>query len=208
MAENRGNSFQLIKELNWKVILAIIVSTFSIVVERYQTPFNNEVLDHLLFFGLLPFAFVLVFGQRPSDYGVQVGDIKFGIPAVLISCLVMSLVMVVISPTSDFQAYYGVNTDHVWLLVGNYGLDLLGWEFLFRGFLLFALYPICGPYAILLQAVPFTIAHIGKPELETYSCIFGGTFFGWLAWRTRSFLYPFIIHWYLAIITILFSRGY
>jgi len=70
---------------------------------------------------------------------------------------------------------------------------------------LFALLPVCGPIAIILQAVPFTIAHIGKPELETISCIFGGPLLGYVAWRTRSFLYPFMIHWFLTTITVLIS---
>jgi hypothetical protein len=105
------------------------------------------------------------------------------------------------------QGYYAPQTnDLVPLLIEN-ALDLFGWEFLFRGFLIFALYPVCGPYAILLQAVPFTIAHFGKPQLETLSCIFGGSLFGYVAWRTRSFLYPFLIHWYLATVTILFAAG-
>jgi membrane protease YdiL (CAAX protease family) len=86
-------------------------------------------------------------------------------------------------------------------------LDLFGWEFLFRGFLLFALVEICGPYAILLQAVPFTIAHIGKPAIETYSCIIGGTLFGLVAYRTKSFIYPFLIHWMIASSIIYFSLG-
>ena len=75
------------------------------------------------------------------------------------------------------------------------------------GFLLFALYRVCGPYAIVLQAVPFAMAHIGKPELETLSCIFGGSAFGYVAWRTRSFLYPFLIHWFLLTITVVFAGG-
>jgi len=209
MRENSiQDSQQSLRQLNWKVIIAIIVSTFSVVVERYQSPFSNEVLDHLLYFGLIPLIFVIIFRQQPREYGIQIGDYKIGIFFTLTSCFVMTLLMLVIAPTSDFRAYYGGNVDQFWVVVQNYGLDLLGWEFLFRGFLIFALLPVCGPYAIFLQAVPFTIAHIGKPEIETYSCIFGGAFLGWLAWRTRSFLYPFIIHWYLAIITTLLSRGF
>ena len=58
-----------------------------------------------------------------------------------------------------------------------------------------------GAEALWLQAVPFAIAHIGKPEIETLSTIFGGFAFGWVAWRTRSFVYPFLIHWYIATLT-------
>jgi len=51
------------------------------------------------------------------------------------------------------------------------------------------------------------MAHIGKPEIETLSTIFGGFAFGWVAWRTRSFLYPFLIHWFISTFIILVSAG-
>ena len=112
-----------------------------------------------------------------------------------------------VARTGAFRRYYAPQADSLIPLLIENGLDLLGWEFVFRGFLLFALYPVCGPYAILLQAVPFAIAHFGKPELETLSCIFGGSAFGYVAWRTRSFLYPFLIHWFLATFTVLVASG-
>jgi membrane protease YdiL (CAAX protease family) len=86
-------------------------------------------------------------------------------------------------------------------------LDLFGWEFLFRGWLLFGYTRKFGPDALWLQAVPFALAHIGKPELETLSTIFGGFAFGWVAWRTKSFVYPLIIHWFVASFTILAAAG-
>ena len=86
-------------------------------------------------------------------------------------------------------------------------LDLIGWEFFFRGWILFGYARKFGAEALWLQAVPFALAHIGKPEIETLSTIFGGFAFGWVAWRTRSFLYPFLIHWYIATLIILVSAG-
>jgi len=202
-------AIQNLKQLRWDVIIAIILSTFAVVVERYQSPFNNEVLDHLLFFGLMPLLSIVLFFRKPvSQFGIQLGNVKIGTAVTAAACLLMALVMSIVTKFPDFQAYYTDNPQSLPELLLTNGLDLLGWEFLFRGYLLFALTPVCGPYAILLQAVPFTIAHIGKPELETYSCIFGGAFLGWLAWKTRSFVYPFVIHWFLATITVLFARGF
>jgi len=90
----------------------------------------------------------------------------------------------------------------------NTFLDLFGWEFFFRGWLLFGYARRFGPEAIWLQAVPFALAHIGKPEVETLSTIFGGFAFGWVAWRTRSFLYPLLIHWFVASFTIIVAAGF
>ena len=86
-------------------------------------------------------------------------------------------------------------------------IDLVGWEFFFRGWILFGYARKFGPEALWLQAVPFALAHIGKPEIETLSTIFGGFAFGWVAWRTRSFLYPFLIHWFIASFVILVAAG-
>ena len=105
--------------------------------------------------------------------------------------------------TPGMVAYYARYSQPVGDLMLTGALDLFGWEFLFRGFLLFALYRVAGPSAVVLQAVPFALAHLGKPPLETLSTIFGGTAFGWVAWRANSFLYAFLIHWYVMVLVVL-----
>ena len=86
-------------------------------------------------------------------------------------------------------------------------LTLFGWEFLFRGWLLFGYARRFGSEAVWLQAVPFALGHLGKPEVETLSTIFGGFVFGWIAYRTKSFLYPFLIHWAILTFVILVAGG-
>ena len=86
-------------------------------------------------------------------------------------------------------------------------LDLIGWEFFFRGWILFGYARRFGPEALWLQAVPFALAHISKPEVETLSTIFGGFAFGWVAYRTRSFVWPFLIHWFIATFIIIVAAG-
>jgi len=194
--------------MDWKIAAAIFVSTLAIVVEHHHYILAHKAYDRLLLYMGVPLLVVLlVFRESPARYGFQWGDWKAGLVLTALGCSGMALVMLFVARTDDFQAYYGHqrNTIIPWPI--DAALDLFGWEFLFRGFLLFALYPVCGPYAILLQAVPFTIAHLGKPELETLSCMFGGSAFGYIAWRTRSFLYPFLIHWFLVICTVLLASS-
>ena len=193
---------------DWKVITAIVVSTLTMVVEHYRRIFAYEAYDRLLLYlGVPLLVILLIFRESPARYGFRLGDWKAGLALTVAGCGVMALVMPFVARTAQFRGYYAPVADSPILLLLDTGADLFGWEFLFRGFLLFALYPVCGPYAILLQAVPFTIAHFGKPELETLSCIFGGSAFGYVAWRTRSFLYPFLIHWFLATFTVLLASG-
>ncbi len=204
------NSFLKLKEIQiqWKIATTIIVSTLVIVIERYRSFFLDKEFDHLFLFLLIPIFFVaIVFREKPSQYGFQIGDWKAGLVLTGAGWIITLIVMSFVAQLNDFRLYYSPQAGPAWLLAIRTGIDLFGWEFLFRGLLLFALIPVCGPYAIILQAVPFTIAHIGKPELETISCIFGGPLFGYIAWRTRSFFYPFLIHWFLTTITILIAAG-
>jgi len=193
-------------QVQWKVATVIIVSTLVIIVERYRDLFPDKSVDNIFLFLLIPLVvIVFAFRENPTAYGFGIGDWKAGLVFTLAGVVLTTFIMLGVAQLPDFRNYYAPQSRPIFELILKNSLDLFGWEFLFRGFLLFALLPVCGPYAILIQAIPFTIAHIGKPELETTSCIFGGSLFGYIAWRTRSFLYPFLIHWYLSIITILIA---
>ncbi len=194
-------------KMDWRLVTTIVVTTLLIVTDHYHAILPTKWLDHGLLYLVIPLLLVVVVYRQPlAQYGFQIGDWKAGLLFTLGGCLLMTVIMIFVAPTPDFQAYYAGNPASPLEVLLTNAFDLFGWEFVFRGLILFALLPVCGPYAIILQAVPFTIAHFGKPELETLSCIFGGTAFGYIAWRTRSFYYPFAIHLYLTTITILFAR--
>ncbi|OQY83142.1 MAG: hypothetical protein B6D40_07540 [Anaerolineae bacterium UTCFX3] len=107
-----------------------------------------------------------------------------------------------LDPTS--QSYYqGMTASLPW----NTFFQIFGWEFLFRGWITFGYARKFGANALWIQAVPFALMHIGKPEIETLSTVFGGFAFGWIAYRTRSFLYPFLIHWYIFTLIVLVASG-
>lgn len=194
-------------DLKWRPIVVMVVSTMVLVADRYHNIFSNKVFDRTFLYLVIPILVILViFRENPSKYGFQIGQWRQGLLFVTVFGVGALLLMLVLSKVPEFRSYYNplMTSNPLPLPVMTF-LDLFGWEFLFRGFLLFSLYEICGPYALIIQAIPFTIAHIGKPAIETYSCILGGTFFGWLSWRTRSFLYPFLLHWIIATSLIYFS---
>jgi membrane protease YdiL (CAAX protease family) len=181
--------------------VATVASTLLLVADSYHILWGDRLLTRTLLYLVVPLGIVLlVFREHPARYGVQLGDWRAGLAWTLGACAGLAALMAFVARTPSFREYYGAAASGRLFWLAD-GAELLGWEFFFRGFLLFALYRACGPLALLLQAVPFTLAHIGKPELETLSCIFGGAAFGYIAWRTRSFLYPFLIHWFLASFT-------
>ncbi|NLO05683.1 MAG: CPBP family intramembrane metalloprotease [candidate division WS1 bacterium] len=112
------------------------------------------------------------------------------IPAILIA-----------SRMGDFQGYYG---QYMWgrhdiplfvVFQFGWGVYFFAWEFFFRGFLLQVLGERFGTTAIALQTMPFVMMHFAKPELESVAAIIAGMALGWWAWRTRSFIGPWLLHW-------------
>ncbi|MGQ9466322.1 MAG: CPBP family glutamic-type intramembrane protease [Anaerolineae bacterium] len=193
------------RQAAWRAAVATVASTLLLVADSYHIFWGDRLATRTLLYLAIPLGIVLlVFREHPARYGVQWGDWRAGLRWTLGACTGLAALMAVVARTPAFRDYYGTAASRPLFWLAD-GVELLGWEFFFRGFLLFALYRACGPLALLLQAVPFTMAHIGKPELETFSCIFGGAAFGYIAYRTRSFLYPFLIHWFLASFTALIA---
>ena len=183
-----------------RIVTISIVSTLALIIDRYRDFLSAPEIDSTVFYLFIPLIIIVFFFRdSPSDYGFRIGDWRAGIPLTLGALLLLTPIIYFAARSPEMTAYYA------WYAPGlpwNTFLDLIGWEFTFRGWILFGYARKFGPDALWLQAVPFALVHLGKPELETLTTIFGGFAFGWLAWRTRSFLYPFIIHWYIASLTI------
>jgi len=73
-------------------------------------------------------------------------------------------------------------------------LYIIGWEFIWRGYVLFGLKDSLGYYSVFIQMIPFALLHIGSPELETYAAIVAGVGLGMLAFAARSFWYGALAH--------------
>ncbi len=192
--------------LDWKIATLTILSTTLLLLDKYHTFTSSKLLDRTILYLFIPlFCVIFIFRENPAKYGFQLGDWREGIKLTLGGILLMTPVLYwLLGKDSSMSEYYAhLAAGLPW----NTFVDLFGWEFLFRGFLLFGYARKFGAEALWLQAVPFALAHAGKPEAETLSTIFGGFAFGWVAWRTRSFLYPFLIHWYIGSLTILLAAG-
>jgi membrane protease YdiL (CAAX protease family) len=192
--------------IDWEIAFLTIVSTLLIMADYYFSPTGFNYLDSLLLYILIPWLCTrLIFKKPLSDFGFKLGNWKLGLVMVVIGCLVMApIIWYLASHYPSMGSYYRYAIDGV---VWKKALEMFGWEYIFRGWLLFGYSKKYGPDALWLQAVPFAIAHIGKPALETFSTIFGGFAFGWVAWRTGSFLYGFLIHWFIGALIILVSSG-
>jgi membrane protease YdiL (CAAX protease family) len=201
--------------------VAIVVMVFAILADfhrnflpaditysRDPAALRTVAVERLVLFGLLPLATILVlFRDDPRRYGLRVGDWRAGLVLAGLGLLVMVPVVVWIGHQPDFAAYYAPSaTDGPNVVLTN-AIDLTSAEFLLRGFLMFTLIRFMGPLGIIVAAVPFTFSHLGKPEVETLSTLFGGSVFGWLNWRTGSILYSSAAHVVLLSLVTLAAAG-
>lgn len=138
--------------------------------------------------------------ERVSGYGLTAGDVKSGLGYTGVSLLIMMPLLWFASSQPEFLMVYPhlLPARDSWEMFLYYEagmlLYMISWEFIWRGFMLFGLYPRFGYYAVLIQMIPFLILHNGKPALETFSAIAGGIALGAIALRTGSFIYGVIIH--------------
>ena len=161
---------------------------------------------------LLPLAWWRWGERRPvSELGMGWGDTRFGLRFTAVAVLVLPPLLWVNAGTPEFQAEYplaalsGASWGHfaAWQLC--YAVYYFAWEFFFRGFLQIGQKARLGVLgAMALQLSASTLLHIGKPEGETMAAVVAGLAFGIVALRTRSFLYLFLLHWYVGCLTDLF----
>jgi uncharacterized protein len=157
--------------------------------------------DGLIMFLLPVFSIKFVLKGKLSDYGFRFGDKKFGLITALLFFLVMLPVVWIASASETFANTYplggsDLRTDFGLFLIYELCVltYLLGWEFLWRGYMLFGLKPKLGYYAVFVQMIPFFILHRGKPEIEVFASIIAGLILGIQALRSNSFIYCWILH--------------
>lgn len=194
----------------------LLSSNFGELMIDSETDFHSRIYQSLfvfLFFFLIP-AIILKFRfkENLADSGLQWGDKNFGLKFLLVAIPVVLPFVYISSFQQDFQHEYPLpllareNIKYLILWDFVYLFYYIGWEFLFRGYMLFGLEKKIGAYwAILFQTLPSTIIHIGKPEGETVSAIVAGVLFGALALRTRSIIYPLILHYIVGVSMDVFS---
>jgi membrane protease YdiL (CAAX protease family) len=185
-----------------RAAVILISSTLALIGSHYHTLFGDETLSSLVFYCLIPLGIVLlVFREDPRGYGLSLGDWRKGVLFSAVGIVLMAVVIAGLAQLDEFRQYYardffvGVQPHEILGFALRQGIYMFSWEFIFRGFMLFGLKERFGSLALWIQAIPFAIMHLGKPELETLSTIFGGAAFGYIDLHSRSVLPSVVIHW-------------
>lgn len=160
----------------------------------------------LVFRVLAPLAVIVwLLRADPGDYGFRIRGTLRHVPAYGAMYLVMLPILVVISGTESFLAYYPFYDNAAnggvtfWLYELGYGIQFVGVEAFFRGFLTFGLYRRFGVLSVVVMTIPYTMIHFAKPMPEAFAAIVAGLVLGVMALRSRSFVPGIALHIAVAI---------
>ncbi|MCK5618379.1 MAG: hypothetical protein KAJ17_03220 [Candidatus Krumholzibacteria bacterium] len=131
--------------------------------------------------------------------------------------LLMIPIVYIASHTEGFQNKYPMDKlaaqgwDHLLLYEIAYGIQFFGVESFFRGFMTFGLFARFGYYGLFIMVIPYAMVHFGKPPAEVFAAVPAGLLLGYLALKTRSWLYGALLHWGVGIsmdIAALIQKGW
>jgi len=156
---------------------------------------------------------ILRYGFKRSlkEMGLGLGDWRF---ASVIGGIYLPVVVLgtwILSDGGSFQAKYphyepaALDWSVFFVYEAVFLFYWMGWEYLWRGFVLFGTARVFGIYAIVIQTLPFAILHYEKPLPEALLAIVGGLAIGALVWRSRSFWIAVPIHAVQMLLLDLFS---
>ena len=192
-------------------IVQVVTLATVILILAFNDRFPGAEYARFVLEFIIPVAIILmVWREDPRRYGLRLGDWRLGVGVTVAGVAVMAVTIWFLARLPDFQAYYASSGDGrpLWRLIVDTGVDLFAWEFFFRGWLLWAFGRKYGTDAIWLQVIPFALMHLWKPQLEQLSTIVGGAFFGLLAWRTKSFLWGWLLHSFMMAWVLVVVAGY
>ena len=188
-----------LKRNYYEIVVVCTAMLFLTAAEHHSI--GSRWADSLFFYAALPLLTILIVLKRnPLDFGLRIGNPGVWGLHVLAVCIISLPVLYGFSRVDSFEDYYTISD----FSLPVYLLQMIGyqagWEFIFRGFLLFGLRERFKEGAILIQMIPFLMLHLGKPEIEVISTIPMGIYFGYIAYRGNSFWPVFLIHLYINVL--------
>ena len=150
-------------------------------------PLKHPLVAHLTF----PVLILLLLRMNPLHNGLGIGNWRKGLWLSFLASIAVISACFLLAKVPAMQFYYSApkwgTGDAQGILLGEWGRlrELVGWEFLFRGLLLFPLYEAFGPVANLIQATLCAVTHTQKPLVELYGSFPFALLLGYLAEKER-----------------------
>ena len=179
--------------------------------------FLYQYFSDILLLVMVPVLIIRGLLNEPlKDYGVRIGDWRFGLKYCLFFIVVLTPFLYMNGKDPSFHGFYPLCRDlygkgpfhWLWWEL-TYLVYYVAWEFHFRGYLQLGMEKRVGPViALAIQMLPSVVIHIDRPFGECLSAVAGAWLLGVLAWRTRSILWPILLHWYIGGMTDFFCYQY
>jgi hypothetical protein len=150
----------------------------------------------------IPFALIVfVFREPLAAYGWKWRGQLPHIPKYLLLYVAMLPLLLWASTLPSFQIRYpfyqpaAAGGAVFWGYELLYGLQFVGVETFFRGFMTFALYRRFGYNGLFIMAIPYVMVHFNKPLPETLGALGAALILGFLALRAGSCVLGIFLHW-------------
>lgn len=160
--------------------------------------FKTHAIYVSVFYILLPVLVGKLMGFELKEFGIKLPN-KTGwklFTALFLLSIPLSLYGTTIPAMKD---YYPIFEYSGWadfflkeLIIG---VVMLAHEAFFRGFLLFPLAKKNESLAIILQDIPYTLVHLGKPGIEIPYSFVAGIIFAKIDLEGESLVPSFLLHW-------------
>lgn len=173
----------------------------------------NTIVLSILCLVLIPYLWLKSQKFELSKLGISLGDIRFGVASIFIASIVSIPILFFAAKSLAIQLTYpwvgewaGESLTQLLYWVLLYALYYASYEFFYRSFILKAGERFFSSQKTMFLQVAFSVMiHVGKPLPETIAAIPAGFFFGWLALRSKSILYPILLHLVIGVSTDVFS---
>ncbi|HLB64230.1 MAG TPA: hypothetical protein VJJ46_05270, partial [Anaerolineales bacterium] len=131
-------------QLDTRVTVSLILATLLLLLDAYHRFLPGASFDDLLlakaaeravYYLAIPLLLVgLIFRDRLAEYGFSLGDWRTGLKWTAIFAVIGAPFLILVARTPAMTEYYERFPADVQRLIPTAALDLIGWEFFFRGF--------------------------------------------------------------------------
>jgi membrane protease YdiL (CAAX protease family) len=177
-----------------------------------STPRVNDLIYWALFsfatyFFIPSLVVVCLFRESIRNYGLKLRGAFTDWWLYVVFFAFMAGPLLVVSTNLHFQQtypFYKVAAGeplwpNFWRWEMCYGLQFIGLEFFFRGFMVHGTKHRFGFYAVFVMMVPYCMIHFRKPMPETFGAIGAGIVLGFMSLKTRSIWMGAAIHMSVAL---------
>lgn len=194
-----GELRERLVERRWLVVL---VTGLALIIIKRAIEWPEPLVPTLLLYIVVPLLLAWLLRFRPADIGLAVPE--GGRAWAMVGLLMAGAVAFALAGTRfpKMLDYYPVeHWGSVEPTAGSFlpyqaamAVVMLGVELLYRGWLVLGTRERLGRWAAVVSAVPYALAHVGKPTEEVVFSLFAGIVFGIADLEARSILPSWAAH--------------